>query len=221
MNAADELPEPDSPLRTTTMKLPSRDQVTAVQVNTLLQAVQTLNHLVVARCGVVTEPDGGQCDGGVCAALDSTIVRALNQLDDIFGDSPRWTLTLQSGLEKQLSDVYAAHLDLMRAQKQAVLDVGLPHRVAGPKLLQLEGGVWAAILGDATRLDNCILGMGASPAAALADFDEVFNGTKNNEQKPDNVDSEGTPSGENPPNNGTDIRTNQPGAGPDGGVRPT
>lgn len=221
MNIADPAPEPDSPLRTTIMKLPSRDQVTAVQVNTLLQAVQTLNHLVVARFGAITEGAGGPSDGGVCSALDSTIIKALSQLDDIFDDSPRWTLTLQSGLEKQLSDVYAAHLDLMRVQKQAVLDVGLPHRIAGPKLLQLEGGNWAAILGDATRLDNCILGVGDSPAAALADFDVVFNGTKNNEQKSDNVDSEGTPSGENPPNNGTDIRTNQPGAGPDGGVSPT
>lgn len=221
MNAADETPEPpDAPLPMQTIKLPSRDQTTATQVNTLLQAVQALNHLVVARCGAVTEARGGPDDGGVCSALDSSIIRALNQLDGIFDDAPRWTLTLQSTLEKQLSDVYTAHLELLRLQKQAVIDIGLPHRTAGPKLLQLEGGDWAAILGDPKHLDNCLLGVGDSPAAALADFDKVFNGAKNNEQKPNKVDGGGNSSGESPSRNGTDLRADRPEAGPDSGVSP-
>lgn len=216
MTISDPAPEsPDSPLRTTTMKLPSRDQVTSVQVNTLLVAIQALNNQVVARCGVATEAVGGPNDGGVCSALDSTIIRALNQLDTIFDDRPRWTLTLQSTLEKQLSDVYAAHLDLLLVQKQAVLGVGLPHRIAGPKLVQLEGGMWAAILGDATKLDNCILGVGDSPAAALADFDLVFQGTKNktNEQSKVVGNRDSTVNGAS--SGGSDIQGDSEDFGPD------
>lgn len=219
MNAADEMPEPGAPLHTHTIKLPSRDQVTAVQINALLQAVQTLNHVVIARGD--NADTGGANDGGVCASVDSAIIRACAKLDSIFDDDVRWTLTVQSTLEKQLSEVYAAHLDLLRVQKEAVLAVDLPHRTAGPKLLQLESRKWAAILGDPTHLNNCILGVGDSPAAALADFDEVFNGTKNNEQKTDSLDGGGNSSGEHPPDSEKDIRRNRPEVGPDSGVSPT
>lgn len=217
MNIADPAPEPDAPLRTHTIKLPSRDQVTAVQVNTLLQAVQVLNHLAIARGGGVTEGAGGPDDGGVCAALDSTIIKALTQLDDIFDDSPRWTLASQSSLEKQLSEVYAANLDLLRVQKQAVLEVGLPHRIAGPKLLQLEGGAWAAVLGDAANMSNCILGIGDSPMAALLDFDEVFQGTKNKTNEQSKVVGNGDSTINGASGGGLDIQGDSDETGPDGG----
>lgn len=182
MNATDEMPEPpDAPLRTHSIKLPSRDQVTAVQVNTLLQAAQVLNQLIVARSAVVTEAHGGPDDGGVCSAIDSSLLRVCAQLETIFDDKARWDLSLQNLLEKQLSDVYVAHLDLLKTQKQAMLEVGLPHRNASPKLLYLpEHGQWVAILGNPEKLDDCLLGIGSCPAAALADFDLVFKGAKQN-----------------------------------------
>lgn len=206
-----------------TVRLPSQDQVTAVQVNTLLQSVQALNHALMARLGPVEEATQGPDDGGVCSALDAVIIRACNQLENIFQDNGRWGIKTHSFLEEKLSAVYAAHLDLLKVQKEAVMAMGLPHRVAPPKLVQLGPSQWAAIFGDPAKLEDCLIGVGANPAAALADYDKVFSGTKTeqeNEQTLEQLDGSGDHEGAESEGGREDLHGDSEGVGPNPGSDP-
>lgn len=212
-----QLPE-DGPIRTRSIPLPSRDQVTSVQVQTLLHAAQTLNSLVVSRGA--TEEYSGAKDGGVAAAIDSTIIRICSQLDTIVDDTSRWSLTDQGRLERQLELVYAANLDVLKTQKEAVQQSMSPHLTAGAKLLKIENGQWVALLGNPHNLDECIVGIGENPAEALKNFDEVFRGAKNklikdNEQS-SKVDIGPTKTSEDSPNGEEDVGGDRGNNGEDG-----
>lgn len=222
MTATDQQPDDGSSPKARIIPLPSRDQVTAIQVQTLLHAAQVLNSMLVSR--VATEDYGGATDGGTCCAMDSTIVRICSQLDAMVDDVSRWSLTSQGGLEKQLEQVYAANLELLQIQKQATLETRAPHLTARAKLLKIEDGTWVAFLGNPHNLDNCIVGLGDCPAAALKNFDEVFRGAKNklindNEQS-SKVDSGPTETGENPPRSAQDVGGDRENNGENGGELP-
>lgn len=218
MTATEQQPPDEGPIRSRAIPLPSRDQVTSVQVQTLLHAAQTLNSLVVSRGA--TEDSGGATDGGVAAAVDSTIIRICSQLDNIVDDVSRWSMDTQGRLERQLELVYAANLDVLNTQKEAVKQSMSPHLTAGAKLLKIENGQWVAILGNPHNLDECIVGIGDNPADALKNFDEVFRGAKNklindNEQS-SKVDSGPTETGENPPRGEEDVGGDRGNNGEDG-----
>lgn len=180
MNATDDLPQPnDVPTpQNRTVSLLSQEQVTAIQVNTLLHAVGMLSQIIRA-------PDSDTIpknDGGATMAAETTLIKACNRLDCIFDDAKRWTLDSQHELEDHLHMVYDMHIDLMETQKAAVAEIRSPHRAASPKLLKLESGQWAAVLGDPNKPENALIGVGNSPAEAISDFDRVFNGELKNEQ---------------------------------------
>lgn len=174
----------DNAPKTRTVQLPSRDQITTLQIHTLLAAVQGLSGILR-----LTDEDGGVRDGGTLAAVETSIINACSALDTIFEDKSRWSLDQVKGLEEKLGKVYEAHLDVLTTQKKVLLDMKAPHRAARPAIMPTGDGRWAAVLGDAiNNWEGCIVGVGTCPQGALDNFDEVFNGIKqqSNETNLDN-----------------------------------
>ncbi len=180
--------------------IPSRDSVTAIQVNTLLTIVGTLSHALMQA----TTSDGGETDGGTKLAVESTLIGVLNRLDGIVDDVGRWNVATLEALEKKCHAVYDNHLLLMVEQKKAVEAMQAPHRNCNPTLVHLDNGQWAAVLGDLRTPGQAIVGLGDTPQNAIEDFDLVFKG----KQTQPNVIIE--PPNEKPVDPGTDKPVSEP-----------
>jgi hypothetical protein len=154
--------------------LPSREAVTSMQVNTLLTIVGTLTSAILHA--ETSAQEGGSRDGGTKAAAEGTLIEVYNRLDSILAEKNRWSLSSQEHLEKRCEEVYTAHLSLIKAQKAAVEAMTAPHKKVIPALVHLNDGRWAAVVGDLTKPDASIIGVGNCPEAALEDFDSVFKG---------------------------------------------
>lgn len=219
MIATDDLDPDDKTSRR--IQLPSRDQITAIQINTLTHVIQSLSNI-----RTLADENGGVRDGGTVCAVETSIINACAQLDNVLQDSSRWNLSQLNNLESLLSTVYKTHISVMEEQKKQLRLTSAPHRIAAPKLAKLGTGLWAAIKGDPNHLDQCIMGVGETPAAAIEDFDNVFNGLvkqAEEEKHEDNptVDGGADRKPENPASNSeTDVRGNRPATGSDIGELP-
>jgi len=167
--------QPQKPLNPIT--LPQRDSVTSLQVGTLL-------NIGMAVMGVLLHPtrdqedpkwkDQKQLDGGVLNSAETTFINVCAKLDEIIADKSRWDFNSQNVLEEKLSQVYSAHIEFSKAQTEAVNNLNLPHRKFQPTLVNISGGSWAAVFGNMTKLEDCVIGVGPTPALALQDFDAMF-----------------------------------------------
>lgn len=200
--------------------IPRQDQVTAIQIGTLLHATALLSALLVRP---TEDDDDGRSltpqKSEVNIAAENTVIKILDRLDSIITDTPRWTLVGQRTLESELSAVYQAHQALLTEQRAAVAAVNAPHRHAGIKLARVDGGLWAAILGTPGKGD-CIVGIGDCAAEACVDFDRQFNGKqKENEQEQESeipVDTDSNQPVDQQPSSGSKLDTDRQRFGTDG-----
>lgn len=159
-----------------TVPIPSREQVTQLQLGSILSSIATLLPYFHLSDEWDDEKSGGALDGGTKAAVSATLIGLCGRLDSIVADTQRWTLDTTRDLEKQLGDLYKEHANVLRAQQQQLEILSKPHVRHGPVLTRLLDGSWAAVLGSLNDLDNSVVGVGGSPAQALEAFDEMFNG---------------------------------------------
>lgn len=152
--------------------IPSRDQVTQIQIGTVLSAIATMIPLMHIR---LDEVDGGAMDGGTKAAVQVSLITACNRLDEILKDDSRWDMKEHNDLEKQLSNLYHEHARVLKMQQQQIEYLSRPHVRHSPQLGKTRDGSWIAVLGDIEDIDNSIVGIGESPAKALEAFDDMFN----------------------------------------------
>lgn len=152
--------------------IPSRDQVTQVQIGTVLSSLATLHGFVHAR---LDDIDGGVMDGGTKAAIQASLITACRRLDFLMEDDSRWNLKEHTNLEKQLANLYHEHARVLKMQQQQIEYLSRPHVRHSPQLGRMQDGSWIAVLGDINDIDNCIVGIGESPAKALEAFDDMFN----------------------------------------------
>lgn len=159
------------------MLLPNREAINTAQVSLLLSVAQSLVACLNAHNLQNPEPQDTrpQIDGGVKSAAETTFIHVCDRLDKIIEDSSRWGFDTQQGLEKRLSLVYDAQINLLRAQAKLAEEALKPHVRYRPKLIHLES-TWTAILGDLDDIDNSICGIGNTPQEALDAFDAVFTG---------------------------------------------
>lgn len=155
-----------------TIPIPSRDQVTQIQVGTVLSAIATMIPLIHIR---LDDVDGGAMDGGTKAAVSASLITACRRLDTLMEDNSRWDLKEHTNLEKQLANLYHEHARVLKMQQQQIEYLARPHARHNPQLGRLPNGSWIAILGDVNDIDNSIVGIGDSPAQALDAFDIMFN----------------------------------------------
>jgi hypothetical protein len=152
--------------------IPSHDQVTQIQIGTVLNAIATMIPLMHLRHDDI---DGGIMDGGTKSAVQSSLITACNRLDEIMKDNSRWGMNKHNELEKQLSNLYHEHTRVLKMQQQQIEYLSRPHARHNPQLGRMRDGSWIAVLGDINDIDNSIVGIGESPAKALEAFDEMFN----------------------------------------------
>jgi hypothetical protein len=160
-----------------TIPIPSRDQVTQVQIGTVLSSIATL----VPFFQLIRYEDdeafkNGALDGGTKAAVQTTLIKACSRLDKILDEDSRWSLDSIRTLETHLSGLYHEQAKLIRLQQQQIYNLNRPHMKHNPALGRLNDGSWIAFLGDLNDINNAVIGVGGSPAQALEAFDEMFNG---------------------------------------------
>jgi len=156
------------------IQIPPRELATHNQVATLLGIVGSLYPVLVESVRELgTTPPA--VDGGVVMAASQTFARACDRLDRIIGDESRWQMGGQDTLEKEMRALVQKNIDFLEMQTEASRSVTRPSFKYRPGMLRVAEG-WVAILGDIHNLDQCIVGVGASPEAALENFDKVFTG---------------------------------------------
>src|SRR6267142_539925 len=157
--------------------LPHPDSVTAAQVDTLLRVAGTL-------MGVLTNPMRGSenipgdsdPDGTVKESAEATFINVCNRIDAIVTDPARFSMEFQRRIEARSEEITQASLKSMESQAAAAAEIVSPHFRFRP-ILQKTGDSWIAFLGDVVGdSNNAIFGVGASPAAAIIAFDQVFSG---------------------------------------------
>lgn len=172
-----------------------RDLSTQNQLSMLLSVAQcAMNFLTVEEPDLEsgeTPKETQDLSGETRLAAETTFIKAMAKIDSILDDKNRWGLDYQLALERQYCEDHYERMQTFReqqialkleqkkalAQKMAAEEVSSPHFRYKPVLVQDEdNGQWAAILGDLNDLDHSIIGVGASPAAALRAFDTVFSG---------------------------------------------
>lgn len=155
----------------TKVPIPHRDEVTARQMGTLLQAAATLYPVLLNR-----DPDKETNNGSALEAAEATFMKICDRIDTLVDDADRWSLNQQRTLEMQLSQLYAQHSALLETQKASCELLAAPHTIHKPSLMKLEDGTWMAILGSLTALEHSVCAAGNTPAEALMAWDAVFTG---------------------------------------------
>lgn len=162
-----------------TIPIPSREQVTNLQVSTLLGSLATILPFYRRGSRWDSDDDSGsvsRTDGGAQMAMEVTIVNICDRLDSIVTDKDRWSMEATNDLERHLAMLYTEHAKTLKLQQQQLYHMARPSSRHNPALLRLRDGSWLAILGRIEDIDNAIVGVGGSPEQALEAFDEMFNG---------------------------------------------
>lgn len=158
------------------MLLPQRDTVTNMQIHTLLQVAGQLTVILVNPMREPGSPQPESLDGGVQSAAESALIKCCARLEDILDDKDRWSMQSQDTLEKSLEAAYAAQIGFYNEQTSLTKLMQTPHHLYKPDLAPTSDGRYIAFAGRLDKLDISIYGIGDSPSAAMAAFDEVFNG---------------------------------------------
>lgn len=162
-----------------TIPIPSREQVTNLQVSTLLSSLSTLLPFYRRGSRWDSDDDSGsvsRTDGGAQMAMEVTIVNICDRLDSIVTDQGRWNMAATNDLERHLAMLYTEHAKTLKLQQQQLYYMARPSSRHNPAMFRLRDGSWLAILGRIEDIDNAIVGVGGSPEQALEAFDEMFNG---------------------------------------------
>lgn len=163
-----------------TIPIPSREQVTNLQVSTLLSSLATILPYYRRSGGWKDDDDDSprthRTDGGAQMAMENTIVNICDRLDEIMTDQTRWGMESTNTLEKHLAMLYTEHAKTLKLQQQQLYELARPSNRHNPSMFRLRDGSWLAILGRIEDIDNAIVGVGGSPEQALEAFDEMFKG---------------------------------------------
>lgn len=162
-----------------TIPIPSCEQVTNLQVSTLLSSLATLLPFYRRNGRWDSDDDStsvSRTDGGAQMAMEATIVNICDRLDSIVTDTSRWSMEATNNLERHLAMLYTEHAKTLKLQQQQLYELGRPSTRHSPSMYRLRDGSWLAILGRIEDIDNAIVGVGGSPEQALEAFDEMFKG---------------------------------------------
>jgi hypothetical protein len=159
---------------------PNREAVTTGQLANALQVCSmTVTALINPWRGFVEGEDAPK-NPEARIALENTLIKACNRLDEILSDDRRWSVDYQMALEDEFKKSHAQNLRYVEAHASAAEEVASPHYQHRPKLAKsADGKMWVAILGDERDLNNALVGIGRTPEEALAEFDKNFQGKEN------------------------------------------
>jgi hypothetical protein len=154
--------------------VPTKEAVTEAQILPILATLQTLTPLLLQSHREIEYPKA--LDGGALSAVGAAVIKACNRLGDIFDEAARYSFADTQKFFETLQKSQEAQLEFLQAQKLASEEVRRPSFQHRPTLAVHEGG-YVAYWGDVTVAGGAIIGMGATPEAALLDFDKAFSRT--------------------------------------------
>lgn len=157
---------------------PIREVTTALQVNNLLGIVNTMAGALLSPRVDFDNPhhEKPELDGGCRSAVEMTLIHTCNRLSDIVQDKSRWELTVTSALELQALRINQKTIETLEEKRKAVAWLNTPSYRLKPELVRIQDGMFAAYVGELDEPEKSLIGIGKTPEAAFAAFDELFAG---------------------------------------------
>ena len=159
--------------------MPTREAASSAQLQELLSITQYLQAYLLVPPDDRAVPHGGPIDGGTVIAAASTFIKTCAKIDEILADKSRWNLDTSDALYAAViktqefnQRVLQKQTEFLQTQTEAAASLMRPSFQLKPELLRVEGG-YAAIHGNLTT-HSAVVGYGATPEAAMADFDSAF-----------------------------------------------
>lgn len=113
-------------------------------------------------------------DGGAAVAATNTFVKACARLDSILDDPERFNLKKLDDLYALAKRVWEGQAEFQEAQRDASRAIQRPCYTLKPEILALDDGTFVAYWGDILNGQG-VLGRGATPKEAYADFDAAWS----------------------------------------------
>lgn len=176
--------------------LPTRDSVTRAQLDALHSVMQNL-HPYIMGSAFRDYHDHPKIDGGVVLSATLTFVNVCSRIDELLADAGRWTTEPHDRLYASIEKVQKAQTDYLEAQAAEAWSHLRPSVQFRPTIAN-DGTQFVAYYGDITRPGYSIVGMGATPEAALESFDRAF---KQSPQEQIILAADSTASPQKPKNN--------------------
>jgi len=159
---------------------------TTIQVGICLNTIKTLEGLLVREDyyeDAETIPgQEAELEGGCPSAAAVAFIATCDRLTRLMQDDTRLTkmpepggaLAVYTEESKARTRAAKAAEDASQETRQAAVASRTPHANLRPSLRRTPDG-WAALYGDASDVDTCVIGTGATPMEALLDFDRACN----------------------------------------------
>jgi hypothetical protein len=138
------------------------------QVHTLLSIMAQCEHTLIKDAEMGTSLE---VNAKAEQAAAETYALASLQLRNIIDDMDRWVLNASDG-DKYLERLAEAQHSIIQDQKENLDLMRKPHRRLGAKLI-FVGAAWVCFLGEQLT-EQCLHGIGRSPAEACEAFDDAF-----------------------------------------------
>jgi len=152
--------------------LPTREAASTQQIHVLLAITQSLQAYLILPPQESAVPKSGEIDGGTVAAAAATFIKTCGKIDELLADKSRWDLESHDALYDALVRTQEHQHQFLQTQTAAAASILRPSFQLKPALLAVQGG-YAAVHGDLTT-HSAVVGYGATPEAAMADFDLAF-----------------------------------------------
>ena len=160
---------------------PNRENVVGQQLQNVLGVIaMTSNALNIASVQHSDTQSNG-FPGEAKTALEVTLIKACDRMDQILADDRRWDLALQEKLEQDFEDLRVRNVRALdtaaRADEQRIQiakELQTPHAKYRPTLSKTVDGKWAAFINNPAEPGTVLAGTGNTPVEALRDFDQMF-----------------------------------------------
>jgi hypothetical protein len=155
--------------------IPTKEELTHAQLGPLLAIVREFQpYLVDSYRDAGDAPKSGPTDGGILMAAEQTFINVCARIDKLVGDDSRFENKSYSDLAASTVKLQAAQLKFVALQTASAARLQSPSFLLRPTLAVLDNK-YVAVWGELGEGSNAIVGIGATPNEALADFDKAFD----------------------------------------------
>lgn len=168
MNNIQQAPDPSNPTGQI-VKVPTRDRSNQNQVGTVLAIIQTLNPYLFKG-----GPENMDVEKESGLAASVTFMKACDRLDTILGDNTRWSADDGPNVVDEIRATQQSIQQYYITQKNVLEKMARPSRLFTPKIAK-AGEEFVAFFVASEFPGGVLVGRGATPEKAMADFDAAFD----------------------------------------------